>query len=290
MPENRLILVDGTAVLYRAYFAIKNLETSNGEPTNAVFGFVRMVRQIKSKWKPSHMTVVFDGGVPQRRTDLHAEYKAQRPAMPEGLRQQKPVVEDYLDAARIAWARVENEEADDVIASMTEALAACFGETLIATGDKDIYQLVNGKVKVIPVAGKESLLDAEGIEAKTGVSPGLVPDWLALVGDASDNIPGLEGVGKKTASKILNEYGPLRVILDSSHQSVSEDSTLRKIRANRDLLEKNLKMVDLKRDLPLPLKLPEMEIGRPDNGGLIELFRRLEFESFVKELQQATLL
>ncbi len=289
MPSRRLLLIDGTAVMYRAFFAIRNLSTSDGRPSNAVFGFVRMLRQLEAKWRPSHETVIFDGGIPERRLELHAEYKAQRPGMPEALKAQKPVAEEYLDAARLPWARLEREEADDVIASIVMKYRDDVDEILIATGDKDMYQLVSEAVKVIPVAGKEAVLDVEGVRAKTGVEPEMVPDWLALVGDASDNIPGVEGIGKKTAARILNEHGPLRRILAENCEG-EKDKALARIEGNRDLVLKNLEMVRLKTDLECPFSLEEMEIMDVDKRPVIDFCRKWEFGSIAGELEQGQLL
>ncbi len=289
MSSKRLLLIDGMAVIYRAFFAIRNISTSDGQPTNAVFGFVRMLRQLETKWQPTHEAVIFDGGIPERRTDLHAEYKAQRPAMPEELRIQKPVAEEYLDAAGLPWARVDKEEADDVIASVVAKYRERFDEILIATGDKDIYQLVSTTVKVIPVAGKENLLDVEGVRAKTGVEPGMVPDWLALVGDASDNIPGVEGIGKKTAARVLNEYGPLRHIL-AGIPATGQDKALARIVKDRELVLRNLEMVRLKSDLECPFSPDQMEVTGEDKKSLIDFCRKWEFGSIARELEQGQLL
>ncbi len=289
MSLKRLLLIDGMAVVYRAFFAIRNISTSDGQPTNAVFGFVRMLRQLQSKWQPSHEAVIFDGGLPQRRMDLHAEYKAQRPDMPEDLRAQKPVVEEFLDAAGLCRAIVDNEEADDVIASVVARYRKEFNEILIATGDKDMYQLVDSKVKVIPVAGKEDLLDSDGVRAKTGVEPGMVPDWLALVGDASDNIPGVKGIGRKTAAKVLNEHGPLHQIFDGKPGG-EQDKALSRILKDRDLVLKNLQMVSLKNDLDCPFSLEDMEVAGGDNRALINFCRKWEFDSIARELEQGQLL
>ncbi|MFW6151759.1 MAG: 5'-3' exonuclease [Verrucomicrobiota bacterium] len=289
MSLKRLLLIDGMAVVYRAFFAIRNISTSGGQPTNAVFGFVRMVRQLQSRWKPTHEAVIFDGGLPQRRMDLHAEYKAQRPDMPDDLRAQKPVVEEYLDAAGLCRAIVDSEEADDVIASIVARYRERFDEILIATGDKDMFQLVDGKVKVIPVAGKEDLLDTDGVRAKTGVEPQMVPDWLALVGDASDNIPGVKGIGRKTAAKVLNEHGPLRQIL-AGNPGGEQEKVLSRILKDRDLVLKNLQMVSLKDDLDCPFSPEEMEVTGGDNRALIDFCRKWEFDSIARELEQGQLL
>lgn len=153
MATRRLILIDGNNVLYRAFFAIRDLSTSGGRPTNAVFGFVKMLRQLRELHRPSHWMVTFDGGLPEERTELLEEYKAQRTPMPDSLREQVGVAERYLDCAGISWCRVDGQEADDVMASVLWRHAGDFDEALLATGDKDMYQLVTDAVRVVPVSG-----------------------------------------------------------------------------------------------------------------------------------------
>ena len=201
--------MDGTAIAYRAFFAIRQLSTRAGRPTNAVYGFIRMVRQLEAAWRPSHWAVVFDGGLPAARMQLLPAYKAQREKMPDELRQQFAPIEEYLRRSAVATVRLEAQEADDAMASLTARARADGAEVLLATSDKDLLQLVADGVAVVsPVAGGARMGPAE-VEAKLGVAPGRVVEWLALTRDTADNIPGVPGVGPKTAARLLHDFGSL---------------------------------------------------------------------------------
>jgi len=209
MSSNVLLLVDAMAGIYRAFYAIRNLSTSAGEPTNAVFGFVRMLRQLETWWEPSHVVVVFDGGLPEERMTLVPEYKAQRAPMPDDLRAQIPRIEEFLDLYGVPRVRVLGEEADDVMATMVRTAEEDAESVLLATSDKDLYQLVNETVKLVRMSGEQGLMGREEVIEKTGVPPEKIIEWLALVGDSADNIKGVPGVGPKTAAKLLTEHGSL---------------------------------------------------------------------------------
>jgi len=288
MNPRKLVLVDGTAVLYRSFYAIRELSTSSGEPTNALYGFIRMLKQVRDIWTPTHLAVAFDGGLPKARLDLIKTYKAQRPKMPEDLRKQIPLAEDYLNSAEIPWFRLEGEEADDVIASLAEQARADCGLILIATSDKDIFQLVDEKIKIVPVAGKEGILDAEGVRRKTGVLPCQIIDWLAMVGDSSDNIPGVPGVGAKTAVKLLEQFGTVDELLARKGEVASE-----RIRAvleqSRELIVRNRAMIKLRKDLPCQLAWSQMEVHLPPVGKLLPFLEKMEFHSMAKELREQEL-
>ena len=255
MVSKTLILVDGSAVLYRAFYAIPSLSTKSGKPTNAVFGFVRMLRQVAAAWSPTHWAVAFDGGLPEQRMALQADYKAQRKPMPEALREQIPMVEEYLDCAGVARVRQAGQEADDIMATFVSLAEPAAERILLATGDKDMYQLVNEKVRIVPVSGQQAGGVAMGpaeVMAKTGVGPGQIVEWLALTGDASDNIPGVPGIGGKTAARLLGQYGSL----DSVWQhldGVAGEKLRKALDGNRDLIRKNVEMVRLRRDLDCAL-------------------------------------
>ncbi|MEI6971688.1 MAG: hypothetical protein WCL44_09245, partial [bacterium] len=195
MTDRRLVLVDGHGVMYRSFHAIPTLSTSDGRATNAVYGFVRVIRMLRHKLLPTHMVVVFDGGSPPRRLALLNSYKAQRPAMPEALRGQFSLAEEYLRLAGISCVRIALEEADDVIATMADKAEASGGEVLVVTSDKDMYQLVSERVSVVPPSDTDRLMTASDVMAKTGVPPGMMVEWLALIGDTADNIDGVRGVG-----------------------------------------------------------------------------------------------
>lgn len=283
-----LLIVDGMAALYRAFYGIRNLSTAAGVPTNAVFGFVRMMKQLKEKWNPSHWALVFDGGLPQERLERLETYKAQRPPMPGELKQQIPLAEEYLACARIRQVRLERQEADDAIASLAEWAKPEAEQVLIATSDKDIFQIVDDRRRIVPFSDKDPVLDADGVKAKTGVSPAQIVDWLALVGDTADNIPGVPGVGPKTAARLLEAYRDWDGIW--AHVSAIESEKTRKaLVENRDLVLRNVALIRLRRDLECSVGWEALEVKAPDTGGLLALYEKLEFRSMARELQEGDL-
>lgn len=288
MSEGRLVLVDGTALLYRSFFAIPELSNRSGSPTNALYGFVRAMRQLREAWKPSHWALVLDGGLSKDRLALLGEYKAQRPKMPDALRQQVDTVGDYLDAARIAWFRIDGEEADDVIATLATAAAGRIAKTLIATSDKDMYQLVSDTCKVVPLSGPPKEMGSEAVAAKTGVRPRQVVEWLALVGDSVDNIPGVPGVGPKTASKLLAQFGSLNAMYDRLEEA-GTPRIREALRAHRDVVFRNVAMVKLRRDLPVDIDWDALGVHEPDTGKLLEFYEAMDFRGLADELRQGGL-
>ena len=286
--DRRLVLIDGLAALYRAFYAIPDLATKTGKPTNAVFGFIRMINQIREIRRPSHWAVVFDGGLPKERLEILEEYKAQRPPMPDKLREQINIVEEYLKAADIAWVRLEGEEADDVLASMAEWAMPNTAHILIATNDKDIYQIVNEKTFIIPITGKDEPMGVEAVKVKTGVEPSKITEWLSLTGDASDNIPGVPGIGPKTAAKLINTYGSLDLLMKRIDE-VKGDSLRKSLKEYGDLITRNLKMVRLKCGLGSSLGWDELKVRPVDPASLLPLYKELEFHSFAKEISEGDL-
>jgi len=288
MSLNRLILIDGTAVLYRAFFAIPELTAPSGRPTNALFGFIRMLRQMEAVWSPTHWTVVFDGGLSEERLELHGDYKAQRPRMPDPLREQFEPVQEYLERAEVAWVRIEGEEADDVIASLAARFQDRADEVLLATTDKDLYQLVGDACRIIPPAGKGGMMGAAEVVAKTGVPPEKIVDWLALVGDASDNIPGVPGVGPKTAARLLGAFGSIRGIWE--HIGEVRGGKIREaLSENRPMVERNVAMVLLRRDIHGGPEWEATAVKPQDPVRLVPFFEEYGFKSMADALRQGRL-
>jgi DNA polymerase I len=285
-----LLLIDGTSILYRAFFAIRELSTRSGRPTNAVFGFIRMLKQARDAWHATHWIVVFDGGLPQHRMELVPEYKAQRPPMPAALRAQVGTAVEYLERAGIAWLRQDGQEADDVLASLcAQAESASEArDILVVTSDKDMYQLVGGKVRIAPVAGKGGLIGTEEVRVKTGVEPGQIVDWLALTGDASDNIAGVPGIGPKTAADLIRRYGNLEGLW-AGVDELPEGKVKVALVQHRDLVQRNVAMVRLNRTLACVLDWDTARVHPVDPARLLPLLEELEFTSMVHELQERDL-
>ena len=288
----RLLLVDGHYYAYRSFFAIRDLTNSRGEPTNAVFGFVKALRKMLSDLKPDAAAVVWDAGLPARRMELLPSYKQQRDETPDLLEAQFPVIEEAAAALGFHNVRLEGHEADDVIASYAAAARGEKPEVIIATNDKDIYALVDDRVSIYSTNKTDlkdpkdgfALLGSPEVEEKWGVPPGMIPDVLALTGDAVDNIPGVEGVGPKTAAKLVREHGSVAKLADDP--SVIKNDKLRdKVASASDRVRLNLELVRLDDDLPLPVPVADLGI-RPDPGAVLEVARRCEFRSLLAEYEK----
>jgi DNA polymerase I len=279
----RIILVDALNLIYRAFYAVAGLATSAGKPTNAVFGFIRMLKQIDRVWRPSHELVAFDGGIPEERRRLLAAYKAQRPPMPDALRAQLADIEEYLDAASVARVRLEGVEADDIVASAAVMAAGRGFETLVASSDKDLMQVAGGNIALIAPGKIEQKIGPEEVRLKTGVAPARIVEWLALCGDSSDNIPGVPGVGAKTAAKLLNEWGSLEEMYRHLEQ-VKPEKTRAKIENCRAEVMRNIQVITLDRNIRLPRALDELAVKPPDKERLRSFYARMEFHSLAAEL------
>ena len=288
VQRQTLVLTDGTAMLYRGFYAITGLSTKAGQPTNAVFGFVRMAEQLARNWKPTHVVVAFDGGMPPERRALLPEYKANRKPMPDSLRSQIPMVEQYLKAAGICTARLENQEADDVMATLAVQARGEFAQVFMATCDKDLFQMVDDIVKIVPQSGEPVAMGPDEVFRKTGVRPEQVADWLALVGDSSDNIPGVPGVGAKTAARLLAEFGTLESLL-TGRAGIPGARLRAAIEGASELVKRNKRLTTLKRDVPCNLSWDEAAVVAPDRQALCALFEAWEFHSLAKAMAQTTL-
>ena len=256
------MLVDGYAQVYRAFYAIPGLTAPDGRPTNALYGVIRLLLKLDQELPGGRGVVIFDCGRPQRRMDLLPDYKANRPPMPDALRAQLPELDQWLEALGWPVLRQEGREADDVIAAV--AMAREGAETAIVTHDKDLMQLVVERDVYLVQTGAKGALDRIGpaeVEAKFGVAPGQIRDYLALLGDSSDNIPGVPGVGAKTAAALLKQFGSAEALL-ARIAEVAKPGIRKSLEENRNLLLRNLDLVRLDLDLP------------PDWRGLDALRRR----------------
>lgn len=288
--SRRLLLVDGHYYLYRSFFAIRGLTNSKGEPTNAIYGFVKALRRMLSDLKPDYAAVVWDAGLPERRTQLQPEYKQHRDEMPDDLEVQQEPIQEIVPLLGVASVFLENHEADDLIASYVIDARKQGMECVVATNDKDILQMVGEGVSIYSTAkadvgegnGGFKLLGIPEVRGKWGVNPERIADVLALTGDSADNIPGVPGVGGKTAAKWINHYGTLECILTGKGV---DSKVLEKIAPHRDQIESNQHMVALDLDLPLPLPIAEMKVG-PRYPELIEALRRCEFRSLTAEVEK----
>lgn len=283
-----LLLVDGTGLFYRSFFAIKGLSVHGGQPTNAVFGFVRALHQMAETWKPTHLAVAWDGGSPADRLALLPDYKAQRPPMPDALRVQYEPIKEFLGCAGIPLIRLDQQEADDVLATLAHWAERDGSDVLVASSDKDLYQLVTDRVGIITTGKDDPRIDAAGVLHKTGVQPSQIVEWLALTGDQVDNIPGVGGLGPKTAARLLAQFGSLEAMW--ARLGEVESLPLReKLMAARSLVEKNLKLVSLRDDLDCVPGWPGLEFRTETPERMRPFYERMEFHSLVRTLDQPEL-
>jgi DNA polymerase I len=282
----RLLIVDGHAYAYRAFYAIRSLSSPTGAATNAVYGFIRMLGKVLSKVKPTHAVVVWDSGLAPERMKLLPEYKAQRPSMPSDLERQLDEIVAYLGAANIQSLLQEACEADDCIAALAEQAAAAGWEVIIASSDKDFMQLVSPRVRLLNPNGKsETLWGAEEVRAKSGVEPTQIVDWLSLTGDAVDNIQGVPGVGAKTAVILLRKFGSV----DELYRRLAEVEPARlrsALQDSQDIVRRNQALVRLNRQAPCSLSLEVLTVKESNNQALRELFGRWGFKTLLRELEE----
>jgi DNA polymerase I len=280
-----LILVDGSSYLYRAFHALPALSNSRGEPTGAVLGVVNMVLKFMKERHPEHIAVVFDASGRTFRDELFAQYKAHRPRMPDDLRAQVDPLFAILRALGLPLIRIEGVEADDVIGTLACRAARAGLQVLISTSDKDMAQLVDGSITLINTMSNTTL-DREGVKAKFDVYPEQIADYLALVGDSSDNIPGIPKVGPKTAAKWLGEYRTLDALVQ--HAAAIEGKVGENLRSGLVTLELSRKLATLDTNLDLAISLEELKPSRPDAEALRTLYTRYELRSLLRQLEAGT--
>ena len=279
--SGKLWLVDGSSYLYRAFYALPPLSSSSGEPTGAVLGVLNMLNRIFKEDDPQLIAVVFDAPGRTFRDELFEEYKAHRPPMPDELRAQIAPLIEAIPALGLPMLRVAGVEADDVIGTLAERAAREGLSVIISTGDKDMAQLVNDKITLVNTMF-ETRLDRAGVKAKFDVFPEQIVDYLALVGDSSDNIPGVPKVGPKTAAKWLNEYSTLDAIV--AHAGEIQGKVGESLRENLAPLELSRRLATIRRDVPLELAPADLTRRPPDVETLSALYRRLELNSLLRQL------
>ena len=278
--KDEIYLIDGSAYIYRAYHAIAPLTNSKGVATNAVLGFVKMVQKLINENGPKYLAIAFDSKGPVFRHELYKEYKANRPPMPEDLREQIPFIKKFVVASNILMLEEIGVEADDILASIAKKYAKEGYKVVIVSGDKDLLQLVDDSVTMFDPM-KNKVMDKEEVEKKYGVRPDQLLDFFALVGDASDNVPGVPGVGPKTAEKLIVNYGSLDGLyeqVDTLKKSKMKD----KIIDNREQAYLSRELIDLKTDVGVPDAVKEFSVNRPEDELLAELYTELEFASLLK--------
>jgi DNA polymerase-1 len=286
-----LFLIDGNSLVYRAFFALpESIATSSGEPTNAIFGFASMLVKIVTDHGVKATIVAWDAGS-SGRVEVYSEYKAQRRSRPDLLKQQWPAFEPLVEAFGYRNLRVEGYEADDVLASLAERARAQGIAATIVTGDRDAFQLVDeeGLVKVMATSRgitETKLYDHEAVLERYGIGPELIPDFYGLKGDTSDNIPGVPGIGEKTAAELLQKFGTLEGVLDHVEE-VSGAKRRENLIAHAENARISKRLATMQRDVELSLELDEVLHGEPDRSRLREVFRRYELRDPLRRLEEA---
>lgn len=279
----QLILVDGSSYLFRAFHALPPLVNSKGQPTGAVKGVINMVRSLVKTNPDSNIAIVFDAKGSTFRNRIYAEYKAHRPPMPDELRTQIKPIHDIIKAMGLPLLIIEDVEADDVIGTLSRAASSAGIKTLISTGDKDLAQLVNNDITLMNTMTNE-ILDVDGVHKKFGVGPNRIIDYLALMGDKSDNIPGVPGVGPKTALKWLLDFGSMEAVIENANKIGGKIGE--RLRENIHLVRLSYELATIKQDVKLDLHISDLVPGPADQNALHRLYSEMEFKTWIKELEE----
>ncbi|KTB79816.1 DNA polymerase I [Pseudomonas syringae pv. syringae PD2766] len=291
MTQAPLVLVDGSSYLYRAFHALPPLTTSKGLPTGAVKGVLNMLKSLRRQYPDSPLAVVFDAKGGTFRDALYTDYKANRPSMPDDLRVQVDLLHACVKGMGYPFLCVEGVEADDVIGTLARSSAAADRPVVISTGDKDMAQLVDGHITLVNTM-TGSVLDVAGVKEKFGVGPEHIIDYLALMGDKVDNIPGVPGVGEKTAVGLLvGVGGGIKELYDNLDKVATlpirgAKTLAAKLEEHREMAFLSYELATIKIDVPLDIELDQLHCGEPDRDTLMELYAELEFKSWIEDLQR----
>jgi DNA polymerase-1 len=288
IPENPFVLVDGSSYLYRAFFSPPHLTNSAGEATGAVYGVVNMLKSLMRQFNPSHIVVVFDAKGKTFRDDMYSDYKANRPSMPDDLRIQIEPLHAVIKAMGLPILIVDGVEADDVIGTLSKIASAKGIKTLISTGDKDMAQLVDEHTLLINTM-TDTVMDVQGVTEKFGIPPELIIDYLALMGDQVDNIPGVPGVGEKTALAMLQGIGSMDAIYDNLEKLAplgfrGSKTIAKKMADNEEMARLSYLLATIKLDVELDVGYDDFKFAEQDSDELIKLFGKLEFRRWLSAL------
>ena len=284
-PDSPFILVDGSSYLFRAFHALPELINAQGQQTGAIYGVLNMLRKLVDTYQPKYMAVVFDAKGKTFRDDLYPQYKAHRPPMPDELSSQVPPLLELVSASGLPMLQVPGVEADDVIGTLAGQATEAGWKTVISTGDKDLAQLVNEQVSLINTMN-DSVMDDQGVAEKFGVEPGQIIDFLSLVGDSADNIPGIPKVGPKTAAKWLSQYGSLDELV--AHAGDVKGKVGENLRAHLDQLPLSKELATIRCDLELGVDLYDLSVKPPELDTLRSWFERLQFKTWLRQLNNET--
>ena len=283
--RKKFILVDGQGLLYRAFYALPQLTTTYGQVVNAAYGFTMILIRLLEEEKPEYMVITFDTPVPTFRHKEFKEYKAHRKKMPDELISQIPLIREIIDNYNIATCSKEGYEADDVIGTLAKEAEKRDCDTIIVTGDKDAFQLISPHTKIMTTikgVTEVKIYDEEGIRKKYGVDPRKIVDILALKGDSSDNIPGVPGIGEKTAVALIKEFGSVENIL-SNTDNISKKSLREKIKKYKDQIKISKMLATIIREVPIKYDFDSFKVKQPNYEELWKIFKKLEFKNLLKK-------
>ncbi len=284
MKNKTLYLVDGSAYIYRAYHAVAPLTNSKGVPTNAVFGFVNMLRRLIKEKDPQYLAIAFDSRGPVFRHEIYKDYKANRPPMPDDLVPQIPYIKSFVKGSNISMLEEEMFEADDIIASLVKRMTEQGHKVVVVSGDKDLLQLVNDQVVMFdPMKNKE--FDSTEVLKKYNIAPVDLLDYFALIGDSSDNVPGVPGVGPKTALKLISEFGSLDGLYENV-EGLKKSKMKEKIIDNKDMAYLSKKLIRLKEDINVSINIQDFAVSAGDDEQLSDLYQELGFNSLLQSVKK----
>ncbi len=279
-----IYLIDGTAQIYKAFYAIKRLSTSKGFPTNAIYGFISGLMKLIKDESPQYIGMSFDLHAPTFRHEMFEDYKANRPETPEELIQQVERIKEFVKLMGIPIYEMEGFEADDVLATLAKKAEQQGMKTVIVSSDKDLLQLVSEKIVMLSQRMQHKVVyTPEKVKEKYSINPEQMCDFLGLVGDSSDNIPGIQGIGPKTASKLLNEFGSLEALLDHT-DTIKSKKQRENLEKHREVALKSKELATVRLDVPMELNLEELKRSVPDYAALKDYFHDLELYSFIREI------
>ena len=287
-----LLLIDGHYYVYRSFHAIQTLNNSRGEPTNAIYGFVKTVRKMIKDLRPDLAAVFWDEGMPERRVQLQPAYKQQREAMPEKMIPQLDFIRSFVRPMGIKSVALPNTEADDLMGCYVLAATQDQHDVILSTNDKDLFQLVSDKVKVYSTnktdlkhpKDSHTLLGVEEVTEKWGVPPAGIGEVLALTGDSVDNIPGVDGIGSKTASALIRQFGTIQNLLDNL-KDVPSEKLRKRLEESRTQILQNREMVKLDLDHALPVAIADLKI-EPIYDEYLKGLEQCEFKSLLNEIRE----
>ena len=281
---SRFLIVDGHAYAYRAFHAIRHLNSPSGAPTNAIYGFIKMLGKMQALLAPTHQAVVWDGGLAAERLAELPGYKQQRPPMPDGLASQIDGLAGWLEASGIQSLCADGVEADDWIAALARVAAGADMPVVIASADKDFMQLVSPRLGLLnPNDKPEKIWTADDVRAKTGIAPEQVVDWLSLIGDSVDNIAGVPGVGPKTATELLSQFGSVDALYARLAEVKSEKIRARLL-ASSEVVRRNQRLIRLREELPRPFALADGVARAPDAARLAPLYEAWGFKTLLAQV------